>query len=259
MDDLFAGTAGDYARHRPGYPDAVMERLRTFFNLDGRGRLFDLGCGTGELARRLHADFEAVVGLDVSPDMLAEAERQGAAAGIENIRWVRMAAEDISEELGSFRLCTLGNAFHWMRQDEVLTKLDALLPEGGVVVLGHPDSVWTGDDPWERTVREVLARWLGPRRRTRRGLFVATEGAERRALARSPFTHIEVGEHRWSRVVDVSAIVGELYSTSFASRALLGERAAGFEAELRRALADLDPAGRFVQRLRVQYLLATRP
>ena len=43
MTDLFAGTARDYARSRPGYPDAVLARLRAAFELDGTGRLLDLG------------------------------------------------------------------------------------------------------------------------------------------------------------------------------------------------------------------------
>ncbi len=68
MSDLFAGTAPYYARYRPGYPGAVLGHLRAAFNLDGTGRLLDLGCGTGEVARPLHADFEEVVGLDVSPE-----------------------------------------------------------------------------------------------------------------------------------------------------------------------------------------------
>ena len=56
MTDLFASTAEYYARYRPGYPAAVFGRIRAAFGLDGIGRLLDLGCGAGELARPLHAD-----------------------------------------------------------------------------------------------------------------------------------------------------------------------------------------------------------
>lgn len=256
MTDLFAGTARYYARHRPGYPDVVLGRLRAAFDLDGTGRLLDLGCGTGELSRPLHRDFEEIVGLDPSPDMLAEAQRQSAEAGISNIRWLCLPAEDISEALGRFRLVTLGNAFHWMRQDEVLGRAHALLEHGGVAILGHPGGVWAGEDAWERVVREVIVRWLGPRRLTRSGPFTAEEGAEVRAVARSRFTDMTRGEERWSRVIDVDTVVGELYSTSFANRALLGERAQAFEADLRRALLTLAPSGQFVQHLRTEYVFA---
>jgi hypothetical protein len=160
--------------------------------------------------------------------------------------------------LGPFRLATIGNAFHWMRQDEVLDQVYDLLEGGGVAILGNPGGIWAGEEAWERVVRDVIVRWLGPRRLTRTGPFTAEEGAERRALARSRFTEITGGEHRWSRVVDVDTIVGELYSTSFANRALLGEHGGAFEAEVRQALHTLAPAGHFVQHLRTEYLLGHR-
>src|SRR5687767_15081390 len=108
MTDLFASTAEYYVRYRPGYPAAVLDRLRAAFGLDGTGWLLDLGCGTGELARPLHADFEGAVGVDSSPEMVAEAQRQSEHAGITNIRWLCMPAEEISGRLGRFCLVTLG-------------------------------------------------------------------------------------------------------------------------------------------------------
>ena len=257
MTDLFASTAEYYARYRHGYPTAVFARLRAAFGLDGTGRLLDLGCGTGELARPLHANFADVVGVDSSPEMIAEAQRQSERAGIANIQWRCMPAEEISDQLGRFRLVTLGNSFHWMRRDEVLARAYALLePGGGVAILGNPGGIREGEEPWERVAREVVVRWLGPRRRTRTGIFAAEEGAEKVALARSRFVGVEIGEHRWERPVAVGTILGELYSTSFANRALLGDRADAFEADLRRSLLALDPAGQFVQHLRTDYLLS---
>ncbi len=257
MSDLFASTADYYARYRPGYPEALFARLRVAFGLDGTGRLLDLGCGTGELARPLHADFAEVVGVDSSPEMVAKARRQSARAGIGNIRWRCMPAEEIADQLGRFRLITLGNSFHWMRREEVLDKAYALAePGGGVAIVGNPGGVWAGGDPWERVVREVLIRWLGPRRRTRTGLFAAEEGAEKVALARSSFVGVEAGTYRWERPVDIDTILGELYSTSYANRALLGDRADAFTTDLRRALLALDPAGQFIQRLCTEYLFA---
>jgi SAM-dependent methyltransferase len=252
--DLFASTAAYYARYRPGYPAAVLDRIRAAFGLDGTGRLLDLGCGTGELARALHGDFTDVVGVDVSAEMLAEARRQAARAGIANIRWVQLPAEEISGALGRFRLVTLGNAFHWMRRDVVLDRAyDLLEAGGGIAILGNP-GVWTGEDAWERAAHDVVVRWLGPRRRTRAGFFADEEGAEKVALARSRFVGMEAGDYRWSRPVDVDTILGGFFSTSFASRALLGDRADDFAADLRRALLALDPTGRFVQRLITDYL-----
>ena len=167
------------------------------------------------------------------------------------------ARRDISDQLGRFRLVTLGNSFHWMRRDEVLDKAyDLLEPGGGLVILGNPGGIWDGKEPWEQVVREVVVRCLGPQRRTRTGTVVLEEGAEKAALARSRFVDIAFGEHRWERAVDIDTILGELYSTSFANKALLGEQADTFEAEVRRSLLALEPSGRFVQHLRTEYNFA---
>ncbi|HEX5448159.1 MAG TPA: hypothetical protein VFW90_03095 [Candidatus Saccharimonadales bacterium] len=47
--DLFARTAKFYAEFRPRYPQMLFEDIVRQYNLDGRGWLLDLGCGTGEL------------------------------------------------------------------------------------------------------------------------------------------------------------------------------------------------------------------
>ena len=59
-----------------------------------------------------------------------------------------------------------------------------------------------------------------------------------------------------STVEELDAILGERYSTSFANKALLGEQADHFEAEVRRALVALEPRSRFVQHLRTGYNVA---
>jgi ubiquinone/menaquinone biosynthesis C-methylase UbiE len=48
--------------------------------------VLDIGCGVGRLSRALATRAERVIGLDVSREMLALAERHN--AGVENIEWV---------------------------------------------------------------------------------------------------------------------------------------------------------------------------
>jgi SAM-dependent methyltransferase len=55
------------------------------------GRILDLGCGLGRLAiplAALYPDVE-VIGVDISPVMLAQAEAQAAIAGIPNVRFLQ--------------------------------------------------------------------------------------------------------------------------------------------------------------------------
>ena len=103
---LFRGTAPYYARYRPGYPIELIERLASAAGLDGRGRLLDLGAGTGHLAVPLASYVDEVVAVDPEPEMLAELPS--------HIRAVHGRAEDVDASWGTFRLVTVGRALHWM-------------------------------------------------------------------------------------------------------------------------------------------------
>ncbi|WP_207714417.1 hypothetical protein [Scytonema sp. UIC 10036] len=47
---LFQGAAWYYARYRSKYPQDLFDLLAQRFQLNGRGRLLDLGCGAGLIA-----------------------------------------------------------------------------------------------------------------------------------------------------------------------------------------------------------------
>jgi SAM-dependent methyltransferase len=100
-ESLFAGAAGYYEQGRLPYAPGLADALAHDLGLDGRGRLLDVGCGPGTVARRLAPLFEAVVGLDPDPGMLAEAARLATVAGIRHATWVRERAEALPAGLGS--------------------------------------------------------------------------------------------------------------------------------------------------------------
>jgi len=52
-------------------------------------RVLDFGCGVGRLALPLAAVADEVIGVDVSPSMLAEARRNAEERGLQNVRWVQ--------------------------------------------------------------------------------------------------------------------------------------------------------------------------
>jgi SAM-dependent methyltransferase len=109
--DLFTGTAWWYARYRPPLPPAFVDRLAERCRLDGGGRLLDLGCGTGRLTLPLARHVAEAVGRDPEPEMLAEAARQAAAAGVGNVRWVLGGSAELPAVApGPFRLVSIADA-----------------------------------------------------------------------------------------------------------------------------------------------------
>lgn len=115
----------------------------------GRGTMLEVACGTGRVAIRLAQDGVNVVGLDISPAMLAVARQKS--SRLENIRWVQadMRSFDLGEQ---FELAIIpGHAFQNLNtpQDQVAC-LECikrhLTPAGTLVVhLDHQDFGWLGD------------------------------------------------------------------------------------------------------------------
>lgn len=65
--------------------DLLFEVMEDCFGDFPRGRALDFGCGVGRITQAMAAKFDTVVGLDISPGMLAEARRNAAESGLANI------------------------------------------------------------------------------------------------------------------------------------------------------------------------------
>ncbi len=132
----FGRTAGDYARHRPGFPDVFFDHVRGYdIGIAGQ-RVLDLGTGTGSLARGFAARGSAVVGLDPSRDMLAEAAIAADDAGL-SVRWVLAGAEATGLSPGSFDVVTAGQCWHWFDRPRVAAEATRVLRGGGRLLVAY--------------------------------------------------------------------------------------------------------------------------
>jgi ubiquinone/menaquinone biosynthesis C-methylase UbiE len=132
----FGSAATDYAAHRPGFPQPFFEHVRRLgIGLAGQSVL-DLGTGTGTLARGFAEGGCSVVGVDVSPRMLAEAERMSAEMGL-SVRWVQTPAEETSLPDGMFDIVCAGQCWHWFDRPRVAVEAFRLLRPGGRVLVAY--------------------------------------------------------------------------------------------------------------------------
>lgn len=246
----FASAAEFYARYRPPYPEPLLAHLRARTGLDGRQRLVDLACGTGEVVLALAPYCRSALGVDEEPAMLAAARAK--AAGHE-VRWVLGRAEEIPVEAGSVDLVTVGNGFHRLDRALVARRARDWLVPGGHLALLNTNSVWRGTEEWQRVAVDIIAAWTN-RPPTTGPHHAAPTHAE--VIREAGFAPVEERSFPTRYTWSLDSFVGYLYSTSVVAPAVLGDRANGFERELRRALLALEPTGQLVETIRFDLLVA---
>jgi 2-polyprenyl-3-methyl-5-hydroxy-6-metoxy-1,4-benzoquinol methylase len=159
---LFAGTGAFYARFRPGYLKVFFDDVIRRFDLNGSGRLLDLGCGTGQLTIPIAGHVAEAIGMDPEPDMLTEAAEHAAANKVGNVTWVRGGSADLPGRLGRFRLVTMGRSFHWMDREQLLTTLADMVDDQGGLVIANDGCLARSTTPWQHIIEEVQHQFLGP-------------------------------------------------------------------------------------------------
>src|SRR5215469_153983 len=227
----FAGTALYYDRCRAPYAQAAIDFIVERYSLGKGVRALDLGCGPGTIAIPLSYTIGDVVAVDPGADMIAEGRRLATLLwGRQNIQWLRSRAEDISLGAESFRVTTIGHAFHWMDRDEVLRKLAILITDGGGLALVNAGKR-RPQESWEPVADQVIAKFLGPR--TRHPKSNPQEPEHEPALVRSEyFSNFTAHEFPSTITRDINSIIGCVYSISSSARPLFGHNVIAFEAEL---------------------------
>jgi hypothetical protein len=203
--------------------------------------------------------FSHTIAIDPDDAMLATARLTATENSIEAITFLHGRAEDVPDSTAPLRMATFGASFHWTDRVLVAQRLDKLIETDGAIVILSPSSLWTGRAcDWKEVVIDTIKRWLGEERRAGLGTYEARP-LHQECLKETPFCALTEATFLQPHVWTTDSIVGYLFSTSFASRAVLGEKAGEFERDLRARLSHLSPDGRFEDEIEHSVISAKRP
>ena len=258
---LFAGNVAFYERYRLGYPDRLLRRLVALAGLAPGDPVLDLGTGTGMVAIPLARLGLKVTAMDPEPAMLAAAKAAAQASSVA-VDLRAGGSGDLTPDFmpkvgGPFRLVTMGRSFHWMDRGPTLAMLDRIIGPGGGVALLHDAHPPVEENAWFKVLCDV-ARKFG---RDENEHVRERNGGHRRYepfLFASAFSELDWLSVTIRQTLDVDDIIGRALSMSTCSPERLGERQEAFAGQLRTALQELSPDGRFTEVAELVAVLARR-
>jgi SAM-dependent methyltransferase len=146
-----ASVAAAYCERAP-YPEEVYSVIRALLGPRPHA-LLDLGCGTGELARRLAPELDHIDAVDASAAMLARARAlPGAAAP--SLHWHHCSAEAFAYPR-RYSLALAAESFHWFDWARVAERLAPVLDGPLLLVLRRSEL----GSPWAEALAELVPQF----------------------------------------------------------------------------------------------------
>jgi SAM-dependent methyltransferase len=125
FEDHFSGHSGQYAQHRPQYPDEIYAYLASI--APGRSLAWDCGTGNGQAALGLANYFDSVHATDASAEQISQARPH------EKVYYRVEPAEHVSLDDSSADLVTVAVAIHWFNFDEFYGEVKRVLKSEGIL------------------------------------------------------------------------------------------------------------------------------
>jgi len=151
IEQIFDDTATSYDRVGPRFFSQFGERLVEQMPLARGLRVLDVATGTGAVllpaARRVGSGGQ-VIGIDLSSEILKEAERVARAEGLANVELRKMDAEHLDFPDHAFDVVTCGFAlFLFPDMEGALREMYRVCKPGGCVAMTHFSKTPTPFDP----------------------------------------------------------------------------------------------------------------
>ena len=130
---VFNEVAGEYDRHRPSYPDALIDQACEVAGIGPGAPVLEIGCGTGQLTRPLLDRGLRVTAVEPGDQMIARA--RGRLQGAGDVQFVNAPLEDASLPRAHYPAVFSASAIHWIDPDVSWRKAADALVDGGTLGL----------------------------------------------------------------------------------------------------------------------------
>jgi SAM-dependent methyltransferase len=129
----FSNRVENYIKYRPGYPNEVIETLRSECGLAPGSIIADIGSGTGILTEIFLRNGNVVYGIEPNREMREAAERL--LKDYQRFRSVAAQAEETTLPDCSVDFITAGQSFHWFDREKTRAEFARMLKSQGWVAL----------------------------------------------------------------------------------------------------------------------------
>jgi SAM-dependent methyltransferase len=130
---VFNDIAGAYDRHRPAYPDALIEQACEVAGIRSGTPVLEIGCGTGQLTRSLLARGLRVTAVEPGDQLMARAREQLHDLG--DVQFVHARLEDAPLPRRHYGAVFSASAIHWVDPDVSWRSAADVLVDGGTLAL----------------------------------------------------------------------------------------------------------------------------
>jgi ubiquinone/menaquinone biosynthesis C-methylase UbiE len=146
---VFDEVAEDYDRHRPTYPDVLVDRACE--GIEPGAAVLEIGCGTGQLTRSLLARGLRVTAVEPGRQLIVRARER--LNGLGDVQFVNARLEDVSLPRSQYSAAFSASAIHWIDPDVSWRKAADALVDGGRLAL---ISYFGLDDPRSADDQQAL-------------------------------------------------------------------------------------------------------
>ena len=130
---VFDEIAAEYDRHRPAYPDELVDQACQVAGIGSGDQVLEVGCGSGQLTRSLAARGLRVTALEPGKSLIALARQNLDGAGA--VEFVNARFEDALLPRQQFQAVFSASAFHWVDPKVGWQRAADVLVPGGTLAL----------------------------------------------------------------------------------------------------------------------------